>query len=299
MVPLAHLRSTAAAEETKEKEDTEAEVEGQTVDAKTAAAATSARVGSVRMEDFSPTDVAHWLRSMANCIPNKILAEIRVCVVAGQIDGKAFANIIENCRVEVLSVDGLSPLHMNRVRRAWHLDCEKRGDLEPQVVQQSKQEAWPQQAVLKDKETPQFQQPVPQESHLQQLVSTQKAGCEIGEAPLGISGDLAPLSAAELVASTVEHLATWAGFDQMDALAELRAVLPPAILSGVGRAISRQAASNATEEAPSILESQSRGKPAGDALQGNQRYLAMSLSEDAPFSNLGRLERHVCTGGAF
>jgi len=289
MVPLAHPSSPAAAMER------EAEADEEPMDAKTGAATTSARVGSVRMQDFSPTDVAHWLHSMANCIPNKILADIRACVVAQQIDGKTFVNIIENCCVEVLSIDGLSPLHMNRVRRAWHLDCERRGDLEAQDVQRLQE-----QAVLTEKETsPQFQQLFPQESHRQQLVSRQQPDCEIGEAALSIPDGLAPLSAAELVAATVEHLAVWAGFDQMDALAELHAVLPPAIISEASSAILQQATSNVAEEAPSILDSPSRGNPTGDALQGNQHCFVMSLSEDAPFSNLGRLERHVCTGGAF
>jgi len=290
-VPPAQPRSPAVAEAA----HSEAEAEEGTVDTKTATAAANACVGSVTMEEFTPADVANWLRSMANCIPNKVLAEIRACVVAQQINGRAFANIIENCRTEVLSVDGLSPLHMNRVRRAWHLDCESLGDSEPQDVQESQQEVLPQQPGPTENRTVlQPQQPVVQESDLQQLVATHQADHEIG-----IPGGLAPLSAAELVAATVEHLAAWAGFDQRDALAELHAVLPPAVLSGVSKAIPRQAEKNASEEFPFMLDSQLRDKPARDGIQGGPHCLAGSFSEDAPFSNIGRLERHVCTGGAF
>eukprot|EP00929_Paragymnodinium_shiwhaense_P080910 TRINITY_DN42240_c0_g1_i1.p1 TRINITY_DN42240_c0_g1~~TRINITY_DN42240_c0_g1_i1.p1 ORF type:complete len:706 (-),score=140.37 TRINITY_DN42240_c0_g1_i1:214-2154(-) len=71
---------------------------------------------------MAPEDVAAWLGSMSSCIPMHVLSELKGKVLHCQIDGLGFAELVEGCQLRELGLDYISPLHMTRMRKAWHAD---------------------------------------------------------------------------------------------------------------------------------------------------------------------------------
>merc|ERR1712146_479794 len=77
----------------------------------------------IAMEDLkplSPQYVAQWLSSVGKGVPSPVLAKLRDHIVKQGIDGVALEDILDNFRFETIRVDDFTPVHLNRVRKAWY-----------------------------------------------------------------------------------------------------------------------------------------------------------------------------------
>ncbi|CAK0871196.1 unnamed protein product [Prorocentrum cordatum] len=70
-------------------------------------------------------DIARWLDTLGGCVPPRPLGGLKARILATRIDGDRLSAIFRDCRFCELDADGLTPLHISRVRKAWKLDHER------------------------------------------------------------------------------------------------------------------------------------------------------------------------------
>jgi len=150
--------------------------------------------------------VARWLDSVGTCIPSPALSKLRAHIVKHSIDAKLLEDVLDNCRFELLEVDNFTPVHMNRLRKAWYLDHPK-----------------PTEACMKIREETDHQIQAPAPSNM------------------GVSTDIEGL---KLVAVVLDRLSHWAGFDRESALEELRDVLSESVCEAVRSTLSQLTSAN-------------------------------------------------------
>lgn len=73
------------------------------------------------MEALTPEGVAEWLWSVKACIAEAEIERLRLAVLERQIDGRAFAEYVDACRLTDLGTT-LSARDMVRVRKSWRAD---------------------------------------------------------------------------------------------------------------------------------------------------------------------------------
>lgn len=129
--------------------------------------------------------VARWLKSISSGIPSPVLAGLRAHIVQQGIDGRMLEDILDKFQFDKLGVEYFTPVHMNRLRKAWYLDHPKSTDGATQ----------------------------------NKYVSSE--GQRIG---LHTS-----IATPELIATVLNRLGPWAGFDQKSALHELKDIFSEAV----------------------------------------------------------------------
>lgn len=144
--------------------------------------------------------VSSWLNSVTNALPSTVLDNLKQHIVKHQIDCSIFQDILDRCCFSSLEVEGLTPAHMNRLRKAWYLDHPKTSSSEPEfpdgVETMGSPEASPESNTMVSKSSP------------------------------------------ELIAAVINRLAEWAGFDRNAALVEVQHLLSETMHEDVGASIS-------------------------------------------------------------
>mmetsp|Transcript_6910 Transcript_6910/g.14958 ORF Transcript_6910/g.14958 Transcript_6910/m.14958 type:complete len:490 (-) Transcript_6910:69-1538(-) len=178
----------------------------------------------------SPEGVAVWLSTMASCIPMPIISGLKSFIVDNNIDGTAFSAILDECRLDDLWVDDLTPLHMTRMRKAWHADFPS-PSYRPGPSLRNSMPAGQWSSSLNSPNSPARQQPAspaaapvaspagaPVASRQEEMPQSGYCGSPFATGP----GATIPTA---LFAAAVGRLAHWAGFDLASAIEELRAVM--------------------------------------------------------------------------
>jgi len=202
--------------------------------------------------EMSPEAVAQWLGSMSSCIPNQVLTDLRTFIVTSGVGGTTFAAILNAFKVEVLEVENLSPMHLSRLRKAWHADFPR----------SAAEVRWPQQADegLKLRSPGAASVPSPAPPPFATAAAAHPApACAWQEEPAigrpGLNGVSMPgeiqasslggscrhdsqREQAQTLAIALNHLAAWADFDCAQAVSQLSGVLPQPLIEDVFRELS-------------------------------------------------------------
>mmetsp|Transcript_15693 Transcript_15693/g.36811 ORF Transcript_15693/g.36811 Transcript_15693/m.36811 type:complete len:814 (-) Transcript_15693:31-2472(-) len=87
-----------------------------------AAAHYQTRTSGTSALTLTPGEVAEWLNSVTRLVPADIAKDLKAEVVSSRITGKHFSAFLNDCLLDQLAVDNLSPMHIARMRKAWHGD---------------------------------------------------------------------------------------------------------------------------------------------------------------------------------
>mmetsp|Transcript_99750 Transcript_99750/g.171987 ORF Transcript_99750/g.171987 Transcript_99750/m.171987 type:complete len:486 (-) Transcript_99750:282-1739(-) len=143
--------------------------------------------------ELTPTYIARWLKSVSSGIPSPVLAGLRTHILKQGINGRMLEDILDHFQFDKLGVEYFTPVHMNRLRKAWYLDHPK--SIEGEMRN-------------KDANT-----------------EGQRIGLHTS------------IATPELLATVLNRLSPWAGFDQQAALNELKYVFSDAVCEKANTAL--------------------------------------------------------------